>query len=151
MVFLHRMRRGRTVIVPSTFEYIKEQGIDGFRRIPKWGKTVEYEPLGPEFTDGMRLRGRNWRGSKDITDGKLQSILMTHPNYGLDFIAMDEEGGEAELIDSFFTANKANDTVYCWVTDRTFINAQGAAGHKTSKEFTEAVETYLNSVRRSFN
>ena len=150
MVFLHRMRRGRTVIEASRFIDIQLEGHDGMTRMPKWGKTVEYEPMGSDDYKGFSLRGKNWRGTKDVTDPKLASTLMTHPRYGVDFIALSDEGtGEADLKESFFRMEE-NGTVYCWLTDRSFVNQQGAYGHSTSKTFTEAVETYLTDARHAF-
>lgn len=147
MVFFHRMREGRVVLVASVFDYIKEIGQDGFRKVPKWGKTVSFKPI--QLTDGFRYKNRSWRGTQDV-EGKEASLLMAHPNYGKDFIAFKEEGGDAEMVDTFFE-KKENGTVHCWLTDRDFVNEQGAAGHKSSKAFTEAVEEYLVSTRHAFS
>jgi hypothetical protein len=146
MVFFHRKREGRIILVPSTFEHIKEIGTDGFRRVPKWGKTVSFHSTEVEYP----YKGRIWRGKADVQDGKLCALLMLHPRYGLDFIAFSDDGGEADLLDSFFNKNQENGTVNCWLTDRDFVNEQGAAGHRTSKTFTEAVETYLSETKDRF-
>jgi hypothetical protein len=147
MVFFHRMREARVVLEPSVFEFVKEIGQDGFRKLPKWGKTITFEAI--KLTDGYRYKGRAWKGSKDVT-GKEASLLMAHPNYGRDFIAFGEEGGEANIVDSFFE-KKESGAVHCWLTDRDFINEQGAAGHRTSKQFEEAFEEYMQSTRRAFS
>lgn len=145
MVFFHKAREGRVVLTPSTFEFIKEVGVEGQRRIPKWGKTVSFQGI-PDY----RYKGKTWRGTQDVKDGQLCSMLMTHPAYGTDFIAFSDEGGEAQLVDSFFE-HRDNGTVYCWLTDRSFVNAQGAAGHKESSAFKKAVEAYLNQGRSLSN
>jgi len=145
MVFFHRMREGRVVLEPSTFEFIKEIGVEGQRRVPKWGKTVGFQGI-PDY----RYKGKTWRGQQDVKDGELCSLLMSHPSYGTDFIAFSDDGGEAQLVDSFFEKAE-NGTVYCWLTDRSFVNEQGAAGHKSSKTFQEAVEAYLNQARNRFS
>ncbi len=142
MVFFHHMREGKVVLKASVFEHIKVEGEDGYRRVPKWGKSVQFNAMNGDF----RYKNRSWRGEKDVTEGKLASLLMLHPRYGLDFIAFKDEGGDADLLDSFFDKQE-NGTVYCWITDRSFINEQGAAGHRTSKVFEQAVEDYMNSVR----
>jgi hypothetical protein len=142
------MRRGRTVLEQSYFDHIKVKGTDGLKQVPKWGKTVEYNPLGPPDSPGVRLNGKTWRGKKEINDGELQSALMTHKQYGIDFIALSEDGGEADLVDSFFDTHP-NGSVYCWLTDKTFMDRRGANGHKESNKFKEAVSDYLNEVRRS--
>jgi hypothetical protein len=147
MVFFHRMREARVVLEPSVFDYIKEVGSDGFRKIPKWGKTISFEAI--QLPDGYRYKGKRWRGSKDVS-GKEASLLMAHPSYGNDFIAFGEEGGEADIIDSFFE-KKSGGTVYCWLTDRDFVNEQGAAGHRTSKQFEEAYQEYMRSTREAFS
>jgi len=146
MVFFHRIREARVVLESSVFDYIKEIGSDGFRKIPKWGKTITFEAI--QKTDGFRYKNRSWRGSKEVT-GKEASLLMAHPNYGKDFIAFAEEGGEADIVDSFFE-KKDGGTIHCWLTDRDFVNEQGAAGHRTSKAFEEAFQTYMQETRRAF-
>lgn len=143
MVFFHRMREGRVVLKASTFDHIKVEGEEGYRRIPKWGKTASFEGI-PDY----RYKGRTWRGTKDLK-GEMAALLMSHPRYGKDFIAFSEDGGDAELVESFFEA-KESGTVYCWLTDRDFVNAQGAAGHRDSKQFKEAVEEYLANARLAF-
>lgn len=148
MVFLHKAGRGRVVLTQSVFDFKKVAGQEGDTRVPKWGKTVEFQPM--KANAGLRLNGKTWRGHKDLQDGELSALLMQHQNYGVDFIAMSEDGGEAELIDTFFES-KPDGSVYCWVTDRTFINSQGAAGHKDSKQFQEAVQTYLDNARANLN
>lgn len=145
MVFFHIAREGRVVLVPSVFEHIKEVGTDGFRRVPKWGKTVSFKAMGTDY----KYKGRVWRGETDVKDGRLSAMLMLHSRYGLDFVAFVDGGGEADLTDSFF--NKHDDgKIHCWLTDREFVNEQGAAGHRTSKEFKEAVETYLKDAETRF-
>ncbi len=49
MVFFHQKREGRVILEPSTFEHIKEVGTDGYRRVPKWGKTVSFESIDIEY------------------------------------------------------------------------------------------------------
>lgn len=145
MVFLHIAREGRVVLEASVFEHIKEIGSDGYRRVPKWGKTVAFDSINADY----RYKNKTWRGSKDVTDGEMASLLMLHPSYGIDFIAFADEGGEAELVDSFFE-KRENGTVYCWLTDRSFVNEQGAAGHRTSNVFSESVEKYLDKMKDRF-
>jgi len=145
LVFFHSKREGRVILEPSVFEHIKEVGTDGYRRVPKWGKTVAFHSIDMDY----RYKNKIWRGKEDVTDGQLASLLMLHPRYGLDFIAFSEDGGEADLLDSFFDKQE-NGTIYCWLTERDFVNEQGAAGHRTSKAFTEAVEGYLKTAKNRF-
>lgn len=141
------MREGRVVLEASVFDYIKEIGQDGFRKVPKWGKTVTFEAV--RLQDGFRYNNRAWRGTKEV-EGELAALLMNHPAYGRDFIAFKEEGGDAQLIDTFFE-KKDGGGVYCWLTQRNFVNAQGAEGHKTSNQFKEAVDEYLNASQDAFS
>jgi hypothetical protein len=136
------MREGRVVLEPSTFKHLKVEGEDGYRRIPKWGKTVTFNTI--QLTDGIRFKNKNWKGQQDVT-GKEASLLMSHPNYGIDFVAFEAGGKDPELIDSFFET-RPDGSVKCWVTDRSFINEQGAQGHRTSQAFKDAVEKYLERI-----
>jgi hypothetical protein len=110
-------------------------------RIPRWGKTVPFSGI----QDTVYL-GKTWRGKAEVS-GELATMLMARKGYGIDFIAFSEEGGTAEIEDSFFKTNPDDGTVHCWLTGRDFVNAQGARGHRTSKEFNEAVEDYLDNLR----
>jgi hypothetical protein len=140
------MREGRVVLKASTFEHIKVEGEDGYRKVPKWGKTVSFDAL--QIEDGLRFKNKSWRGKQEV-EGEMAALLMSHPRYGHDFIAFTEGGKDPELIDSFFETN-SDGSVTCWLTKRDFINEQGAAGHRTSQQFKDATEQYLQKARTLF-
>lgn len=160
MIIFSRAAEFRQVVTPSRYSHVKVQGKDEVEKVPEWGVTVVFKPLRGQ---GIALKGKLWRGKfdssadmrsinlahPDITESELLAVLLRHPNYGKEFIAFGEDGGEA-LEDEAFLENVGDGSYICHVCEQLLKNSQGIPGHFGSNKHQENRAKYVQGLERKY-
>lgn len=107
------------------------------------GIKVKFRPLVGGFETRL-LATRNRTGKafgkvdsaeaareNQIDEQELIQMLMAHPAYGVDFVAVEETGQQVPD-ESSYLVNKTDGSVYCTVCDKHLPNKQGVKGHVRS-------------------
>ena len=138
MDFLHIMAAGRLVLDPEDLEWIPTiGGVNVAKKIA--GQTIEFEPMSSALDWGI---GRVFRGSYSTVDPEEIERLLKHDEYGVRFVAIDDDGSELAP-DEWVFQELPDGKVKCNLTERIFKNWAGAKGHQQSKVFKEAMKDYL--------
>lgn len=160
MIIFSRAAEFRQVLSASRYSHMKVQGKDEVEKVPEWGTTIQFKPLRGQ---GIALKGKLWRGKFDtaedlkvlqrvhpeINEQEIVTALMQHPNYGREFIAFGEDGGEAFEDEAFLEA-VGDGSYVCHACDQVLKNRQGIPGHFGSDKHKSNKASYTEGVRKKF-
>lgn len=158
MLFLSRDKSPSFLIVPGYEEIV--QTIHG--NIPQVKKPIwlKFQPFHGEGMESpampMRQGNNTAMGSLDtettarqtgLTNDEIVEFLQKHESYGVEFVGVEERGGEMSENDEGFLIPEAEGGYYCQLCDKHLANAQAKAGHRTSKTHKQAFGYALTAAQ----
>ena len=166
MMFLSRDKSPSLLYRSGSVEYIDAaHGKFPVTKAPKW---IKFQALNmPIFAPGLPSKSKNkpseaWGqlNSDRCADligedaKEIESFLLTHRDFGLEWVAVDPEtGSESGFVDEMMLVPQKDpeagiDGFYCKLCEKYLASAQAVNGHKTSNKHQERREDYLNHLKK---
>ena len=131
------------VRVPKWLKFSKLGTPMAAPNLPAKKSEIDMVPRALGFVD-TEIAAREMR----MSEQEIIDFLYQHPDYGVEFVSLEDESKETATQDSVFIEN-GDGTYYCNLCAQHLSSIQGVTGHKQSKIHQKAFELHLSEMDRA--